>query len=106
MKILFDNGVPRPLRRVLVGHVVTRTQDLGWERFDDGWLLRCAEAGCDALVRTDQNIPFQQNLSGHHLAILILTNHKWPELRRDLPDVVAAVNALQRGTLVRFPESA
>src|SRR5262249_17743711 len=35
MRILFDHGTPAPLRSSLVGHSITRTQDLGWDRFNN-----------------------------------------------------------------------
>lgn len=40
MRVLFDQGTPRPLRRSLAGHAVTLSRDLGWERLRNGGLLR------------------------------------------------------------------
>ena len=58
----------------------------------NGQLLYAAEsAGFDVLLTVDQNIPSQQNLRGHKLAILILcapTNRL-----RDLLPLVPAVKA-------------
>jgi hypothetical protein len=42
--ILFDGGVPRPLRRRLQPHRIVTTQELGWEELKNGELLRSAEA--------------------------------------------------------------
>ncbi|SPE24557.1 hypothetical protein SBA2_20030 [Acidobacteriia bacterium SbA2] len=36
MLILFDNGVPAPLRHALKGHVVVEAFERGWERFSNG----------------------------------------------------------------------
>jgi hypothetical protein len=75
MRILFDHGTPAPLRASLVGHSVTRTQDLGWDRFNNGELLTAAEhAGFDLLLTTDKNIRYQQNLTERKIAIVVLGN--------------------------------
>jgi hypothetical protein len=45
---------------------------MGWAELDNGDLLDAAEAAFDALITTDQNLRYQQNLSGRRLAILVL----------------------------------
>jgi len=63
MKILFDQGTPVPLRRSLSKHKVTTAFERGWGALRNGELLQAAEAeGFDALVTTDQNLQYQQNL--------------------------------------------
>jgi hypothetical protein len=65
MRILFDHGTPAPLRASLASYSITRTQDLGWDRFSNGELLTAAErAGFDLLLTTDKNMRHQQNLAG------------------------------------------
>ena len=45
-------------------------------------LLEVAEAsGFDVLITSDQNIKYQQNLSGRKLALVVLTETKNQELR-------------------------
>ena len=59
MKILFDNGTPRPISRVLVGHVVTHARQVGWHELENGELIQRAEAaGYDLLVSTDGKAPY------------------------------------------------
>jgi predicted nuclease of predicted toxin-antitoxin system len=72
MKILFDHGTPVPLRRVLSGHMVSTAFEMGWAKFDNGALLSAAQADFDAIITTDQNLRYQQNLAGRTLAILVL----------------------------------
>jgi hypothetical protein len=55
MKILFDNGTPRPIARSLVGHEITFARRIGWHEFENGELIRQAEeAGYDVLPSTDK----------------------------------------------------
>ena len=70
--ILFDNGVPRPLRKFLTPHRVTTAQELGWEELQNGNLLRMAQADFDVLISTDTNIKYQQRLSEYDIALIVL----------------------------------
>ena len=63
MRVIFDQGVPLPLRRLLTKHTVSTAFELGWMALDNGALLAAAEAQFDALVTTDQNLRYQQNLA-------------------------------------------
>jgi hypothetical protein len=79
MLILFDNGVPAPLRHALKGHVIVEAYQRGWDRLLNGDLIAAAEAaGFDVLVTTDKNIRFQQNLKGRKIAFLVIGNQRWP----------------------------
>jgi hypothetical protein len=97
MKILFDHGTPAPLRRELPGHDVATTYEMGWAQLDNGELLRTAEGAFAAFITTDQNLRYQQNLTGRRLAILVLPTTSWPRLQRHLPEIAAAVNELRPG---------
>jgi hypothetical protein len=99
MKILFDNGVPRPIAARLLGHEVSHARRIGWHQFGNGDLIRKAEAaGYDLLLSTDKNIRYQQNLSNRKIAILVLTQQQWPAVRLHLDRIVAAVNAVEPGS--------
>jgi hypothetical protein len=72
MRVLFDHGTPAPIRTFLEGHVITRTQELGWDRLTNGELLTAAEdEGFDLLLTTDKNIRHQQVLVGRKIAIVV-----------------------------------
>jgi hypothetical protein len=63
VRILFDQGVPLPLRRSFSGHVVITAWQKGWSELSNGELLAAADAdGFELLVTTDQNLRYQQNL--------------------------------------------
>jgi hypothetical protein len=106
MKILFDNGTPKPVARSLTGHEVTFARRIGWHEPGNGELIKKAEeAGYEVLLSTDKNIRYQQNLSGRRIALVILGNSQWPLVRLHLDRIAAAVNAAVPGsyTVVDIP---
>jgi hypothetical protein len=103
MKLLFDQGTPAPLRYALANHAVSTAYEMGWASLANGDLLDVAEVDFDVLVTTDQNLPYQQNLKGRRLAILILPTTSWPKLKDRLHDVEAALAALKTGSVTRLP---
>jgi len=102
MRILFDQGTPVPLRQLLSGHTVSTAYETGWSELANGDLLEAAEADFDALVTTDQNLRYQQDLTGRRLAILVLPTTNWPKIRAHEQQVVAAINALHPGEVVEL----
>jgi hypothetical protein len=103
MKILFDQGTPAPLSRHLAGHEVRSADEMGWGALNNGDLLAAAEAGgFDGLITTDQNLKYQQNLSGRRLAIVVLMTTSWPRIRREVQKVVDALAGLPAGAYVEI----
>ncbi len=101
MKILFDQGTPKPLRAALSEHEVKTAFECGWDRLENGALLAAAESdGFDVLVTTDQNLRYQQNLSGRRIAIVVLSVASWPRVSRHTQLVVNALSAIAPGTFV------
>jgi hypothetical protein len=99
MRVLFDHGTPAPLRQYLTGHSVTKARDEGWNELSNGDLLEAAEvAGFEVLVTTDKNIRYQQNLSRHKIAIVVLSNPQWPVARQYAARIVAAVDTAIPGS--------
>ena len=83
MRILFDQGVPAPLRRHLINQDVETASERGWASLTDRELLDRAESyGFDLLITTDRNLKHQQDLSSRQLAILVLCITSWPRVRK------------------------
>ena len=104
---LFDQGVPAPLRRFLTGHTVETARWRGWSTLTNGDLLRRAEeAGFEVLVTSDQNLRYQQNLTGRTIALVIIGTNLWPVLAVDPSPVARAVDAARPGSLtfVDYPK--
>lgn len=92
MRILFDQGVPAPLRRHLADHLVSTAYEQGWSTLRNGELLTAAElAGFDVFITTDKNLRYQQNIAGRHLSIVILGTTSWIRIERHAERIVTAV---------------
>lgn len=102
MRILFDQGTPAPLRRALAGHDVVTVHEIGWSDLSNGDLLREAEARFDLLITTDQNLRYQQNLTGRKLAILALLTTNWPRLRQVAHQIARVVDSMRPGEYREF----
>lgn len=98
MTILLDHGVPKAVARYLTGHAATRANQMGWAKLSNGELIKQAErAGFDLIISTDRNIRYQQNLKQRRIAILVLSNQQWPNVRQHIQLIVNAVNSIQPG---------
>src|ERR1700733_5048069 len=101
MRVLFDHGTPAPLIAFLGGHTVTKAKDRGWDTLSNGELLTVAEeAGFDLLLTTDKNMRYQQNLTSRKIAVVVLGQQQWPELRPYVQLIVGAVNVATPGSYV------
>ena len=98
MRILFDQGVPAPLRQHLPGHVVETAFERGWSELRNSVLLqRADDDGYALLVTTDQSLRHQQNLAGRKLAVLVLLSTSWPRIQLRVEDIRAVVEVMTPG---------
>lgn len=95
MKILFDECVPWPLRKLLAEHECTTAALCGWGGFKNGDLIRLAEAGFDLMITSDQNLRYQQNLSGRKIAILELSTNNLRRIQASGEAFVAVVASMK-----------
>lgn len=95
MRILFDKNVPVGVQRFLDNHQVWTFVQTGWPvQLENGELLKAAEqAGFDVMVTSDQNIRYQQNLTGRRLALLVLGSNIWPIVMNHDAEIAAKVDA-------------
>src|ERR1035438_2224948 len=101
MLILFDNGTPRGLARLLAGYTVEEARGRGWEELKNGELIDLAEqAGFEVILTTDKNIRYQQNLTARKIALVVLEHSQWPMVKLVAETIIAAVNAAQPGSYV------
>ena len=102
MKIIFDQGVPVPLRNRLVGHEIATAYELSWSGLKNGELILAAEkAGYNLLLTTDQNLKYQQNLAKRMISIIVLQSTSWPRIQQQ---VDAISHALSRASLGSYEE--
>ncbi len=100
MLILFDKNVPVGVSRFLDKHEVRTLTEMKWPpRLENGELLRAAETeGFDVMVTSDQNIRYQQNLTGRKLALVVLGSNIWPIVRNHGSAIAAKVDAAGPGS--------
>jgi hypothetical protein len=98
MRILFDQGIPVPLRQHLTSHLVDTMFGRGWSTLRNGELLDVAEhERYDLLITTDQNLRYQQQLAARQLAIIVLLSTSWPRIQRRIEAIQAAVERVVPG---------
>src|SRR5438046_807507 len=98
MHILFDQGTPAPLRHCLPAHVVETAYERGWSSLENGALLTAAEqAGFHLFITTDQNLRYQQNLSGRTISILVLPTTRWSVIKQHGSEIATAVDSTRPG---------
>lgn len=106
MKLLFDQGTPVPLRDHLPNHTVETAYERGWSNLKNGDLLTRAEGdGFDVLVTTDQNLRYQQNLTGRRISVIVLLTTNWPRIKNHVALIVQAIDNSQPGSYedISFP---
>jgi hypothetical protein len=82
-------------------HSVEEARQRGWDTLRNGELLDAAEAaGFDVFVTTDRNIPYQQNLAGRQIAVVVLSSGKWRLIRERLAEIATAVVTAPRGSYI------
>jgi hypothetical protein len=106
MKVLFDEMMPRQLRRDLVGHTVSTVTQAGWKGLKNGALLAEAEKQFDAFISMDANLPFHQKLQAFRLGFVIIhaANNTLEALRPMAPEILRALNHVRPGQVVHVPE--
>ncbi len=95
MKILIDECVPRPLIKLLPGYFARTVQEMGWGAYSNGDLLKLAEGQFGLFITSDQNIRYQQNLTGRQIAILVLSTNNLAVIQANASLIMEAVQRIQ-----------
>ncbi len=100
MKIILDESTPQKLRLLIEGsHEVVTTWFQGWSGLKNGALLTAAEeAGFDLFITADQELSYQQNLSGRKIAVLVLSTNNWSVVKANMAEITTAINAAKSGS--------
>ena len=108
MKIILDESVPQKLRLLIKGgHTVVTTWYQGWSGLKNGALLNAAkQAGFDLFITADQELSYQQNLTGRKMALVVLSTNNWAFVKAHIAGIMVAVEAATPGsyTEVDVPE--
>jgi hypothetical protein len=101
-RVLFDEDVPRPLRRDLPGFEILTVVEAGWSGIKNGELLRRADQAFDVFLTADRNLPYQQNVSTLRLGVVVLAigSTKLSDLRPGAPQIAQALNSVVSGQVL------
>jgi hypothetical protein len=101
MKVFLDECIDWRLSRDLVGHEVKTARQMGWASIQNGELLALASQNFDVFVTVDRNLAFQQHVPSLSIAVIVLRapTNRLADLRRLVPDLLAAIAAAAPGTV-------
>ena len=105
MKILLDECLPAGLRKHLTGHVCQTVPHAGLAGKANGEMLALAErTGWQVLLTMDKGMPYQQNLGGRTLSVVIIRakSNRLPDLVRHVPAILAALQSLKPGEVTQI----
>ncbi len=104
MKILLDECLPAELRDsvIAIGHDCRTVRQAGFASKKNGELLLLAEGHWDVLLTSDQNIKYQQNMTGRNVSILILRarSNRMKDLAPLMPLCAQALLSMRPGRVI------
>jgi len=81
----------------LANHQIEPVFELGWSTLENGALLALADQSFDLFITTDQQLRYQQNLSGREMRILVLMTTSWPRIKSNLGEILRVIGEMQPG---------
>jgi hypothetical protein len=101
-RVLFDEDVPRQLRRDLQEFRVRTVQEEGWTSVKNGELLRLSSSVFDVLVTADKRLRFQQNIASYNVGVVVIATRdtRLPRLHQILDELRAAIRDVVAGTVI------
>jgi hypothetical protein len=100
VKVLLDECLPKDYRKYLIGHECEIVARAGFAGKANGELLVLAEqAGWQVLLTMDQGMPYQQNLAGRTISLVIIRarSNRLPDLLPHVPAILAALHSTKPG---------
>jgi predicted nuclease of predicted toxin-antitoxin system len=100
-RVLFDENVPRRLRRELAEFEVRTVQEEAWAGLKNGELLHAAQERFSVLVTGDKRLQFQQNIAAFNIAVVVLSVSSITPatIRNVLPRIKEAIDQARPGTV-------
>jgi hypothetical protein len=102
-RVLFDENLPRLLRRKLPEFDVRTVQEQGWGAFKNGELLRRAEGHFEVLLTADRRMQYQQNVTAFGIGIVVIITPRLQlqVLERALDRVKQAITSVALGEVIQ-----
>ena len=99
-RVILDEGVPEGLAEYLPEYEVHSVRSLGWKSVVNGKLLKLIDAANpDAFITADKNMQRQNNLLNRPYKVLLLSTNHWPQVRRNVEAVKAALDEAKLGEI-------
>ena len=100
-RVLLDECLPHDLRHAITGHDVETARYAGVAELTNGLLISAIEGRYDALVTMDGNLPYQQNLAGRTLAVIILraNSNRISDLLPLVPELLRVLETIAPSTV-------
>ena len=105
MRILLDENLDWRLSRHLPEQEVDSVAYIGWFGTKNGaLLLKAVDAGYDVFLTMDGNLPYQQNLSVHGLAVIALRakTNRLADTIPLMPAVSSRLSTAPKGEVTRI----
>jgi hypothetical protein len=101
-RVLFDENMPRKLRRDLPDFFIRTAQEEGWSAFKNGELLTRAAVTFDVLVTIDQRMRYQQNMTRFDIGMVVIEvpDTRFVHLRALVPELRDAISKVGPGEVV------
>lgn len=101
-RVLFDENLPRLLRRKLPNFDIRTVQEEGWGAFKNGELLRRAEGRFDVLLTADRRMQYQQKLTAFGIGVVVIVTPRLQlqVLERALEPLTQAIESVAHGEVL------
>ena len=105
-RVLFDENMPRQLRRDLPEFLVRTAQEEGWSAFKNGELLRRASETFDVVVTIDRRMRYQQNMTRFTIGVVVIEvrDTRMVHLRALVPQLRDAIAKISPGEVIVVTE--
>jgi len=101
-RVLFDEDVPRQLRRDLQEFTIRTVQEEGWSSVKNGELLRLSSPAFDVFVTADKRLRHQQNIARHNIGVVVIATRdtRLPRLQQALDELRLAIRNVAPGSVI------
>ena len=101
-RVLFDEDVPRQLRRELPEFQIRTVQEEAWSSVKNGELLLCGSRSFDVLVTADKRLRHQQNISRYNIGVVVIATRdtRLPRLQEVVDELREAIRDVPSGSVV------
>jgi len=95
VRVFLDENMPRPLRGSLQPHEVSFVEREGWKGKSNGELVRLVAGAFDVLLTSDASFPYQNDLIGRGLSVIVLPTNDFDALRLSAPAIRATLDEIE-----------